>query len=147
MRASAGVTFWLVSIALLLWGLGGASIYVAYFVETPEQFAMTAESAANREAYAEYVADIPLWAIAAGVIAAAARLLGAIALLLRRAWALPLFVLSTAAFIVALFRAFVLAGVANVMSGPHIAVEFVFLTLSLFAIWFAYVNKSTGLLT
>lgn len=37
------VSFWVISIALLLWGVGGASIYVAYFMETPEEFARTAQ--------------------------------------------------------------------------------------------------------
>jgi hypothetical protein len=128
---------------LLLWGLGGASIYVAYFVETPEEFAQTAETAANREAYAEYIENIPYWAIASGIIAALTRLIGAVGLLLRRAWALPLYVLSLVFFLAALYRAFVLASVADVMSGPHIAVELAFLTLSIFAIWFAHKNKST----
>jgi hypothetical protein len=131
---------------LLLWGLGGASIYVAYFVETPEQFAQSAETAANRAGYADYIENIPWWAIAAGITAAASRLLGAVCLLLRRAWALPLFVLSTIAFAIALYRAFVLADVASVMSGAHIAVEVVFLSLSLFAIWFAYASKVRGIL-
>lgn len=138
--------FWLISIVLLLWALGGASIYVAYFVETPDQFARSAETSANREAYAHYIEDIPWWAIAAGVTAAASRLFGAIGLLLRRAWAAPLFVLSTAAFLVVLYRAFVLAGVAGVMSPGHIATEAVFLALSLFAMWFAYANKAKGVL-
>ncbi len=135
------VSFWLISIALLFWGLAGASIYVAYFVETPEQFAATAETAANRQAYADYVANIPFWAIAAGIVAAIARLFGAIGLLLRRAWALHFFVISTIFFVVALYRAFILANVASVMSAPHIAVEVAFLLLSLFAIWFTHQNK------
>ncbi len=140
------VLFRVITFALLLWGLGGASIYVAYFIETPEEFARTAEAAANREAYADYVANIPFWAIAVGIIAAAARLLGAIALLLRRAWALPLYVISLVFFLAALYRAFVLADVASVMSGAHIAIELVFLALSVFAIWFARENKSKGIL-
>ncbi len=88
------VLFWVISIALLLWGFGGASIYIAYFIETPEEFAETAEAAANRQAYADYIANIPSWAIAVGLIAATTRLLGAIGLLLRRAWALPLYIIS-----------------------------------------------------
>jgi hypothetical protein len=58
-----------ISLALLLWAFGGASIYIAYFIETPQEFAATAETAANRQAYADYVANIPFWAIAAGMIA------------------------------------------------------------------------------
>lgn len=77
------ISFWIISIALLLWGLAGASIYIAYFLETPDEFARTAETAVNRDAYAEYVTNIPFWAIAVGICAAVTRLLGAIALLFR----------------------------------------------------------------
>jgi len=140
------VSFWVISGALLLWALGGASIYAAYFIETPQEFAQTAETSANREAYADYVANIPSWAIAVGMISAATRLLGAIGLLLRRAWALPLYVVSVVFFLVALYRAFVLANVAGVMSAPHIAVELVFLALGIFAVWFARKSKSKSIL-
>ena len=140
------VSFWVISVALLFWGLGGASIYIAYFIETPGEFAQTAETAANRQAYADYIAAIPFWAIAVGIIAAVTRLLGAIGLLLRRAWALSLYIISVVFFLVALFRAFVLANVSSVMSASHISVEFVFLALSIFAVWFARANKSKGIL-
>lgn len=140
------VSFWVISAALLFWGLGGASIYIAYFIETPAEFAQTAETAANRQAYADYIAAIPFWAIAVGIIAAVTRLLGAIGLLLRRAWALSLYIISVVFFLVALFRAFVLANVSSVMSASHISVEFVFLALSIFAVWFARQNKSKGIL-
>ena len=140
------VSFWVISIALLLWGLAGASIYIAYFMETPQEFAQTAETAANRQAYANYVANIPFWAIAVGITAAVTRLFGAIGLLLRRSWAMPLYIISVVFFLIALFRAFVLANVVSVMSGPHIAIEFVFLALSIFAIWFARLNRSRGIL-
>lgn len=136
----------MISAALLFWGLGGASIYIAYFIETPAEFAQTAETAANRQAYADYIAAIPFWAIAVGIIAAVTRLLGAIGLLLRRAWALSLYIISVVFFLVALFRAFVLANVSSVMSASHISVEFVFLALSIFAVWFARQNKSKGIL-
>ena len=142
----APVAFWVISIALLLWGLGGASIYIAYFIETPEEFAQTAETAENRQAYADYVANIPVWAIAVGIIAAVTRLFGAIGLLLRRAWAMQLYIISVVFFLVALYRAFVLANVSSVMSASHIAVEIVFLALGIFAIWFARANKSKGIL-
>jgi len=142
----SSVSFWVVSIALLLWGLGGALIYIAYFIETPEEFAQAAETIANRQAYADYVANIPYWAIAVGMLAAVTRLLGAIGLLLRRDWALPLYIISVVFFLGALYRGFVLANVSNVMSGLHIAVELVFLALSIFAVWFARENKSKGIL-
>ncbi len=145
-KAIPSVSYLAVCILLLIWGIGGASIYVAYFIESPEEFALTAESAANRDAYAEYVANIPFWAIGAGIIAALARLFGAFGLLLRRAWALPLYVVSLAFFFVALFRAFVLANVTSVMSVGHVAIEAVFVALTIFAIWFSYSQKTKGVL-
>jgi len=145
-KSAPSITFWVTAGILLLWGMGGASIYIAYFLETPQEFALTAETSANRDAYAEYIANIPLWAIAVGIIAAVARLLGAIALLLRNAWALPLYLVSLPFLLVALFRAFVLADVAKVMSLGHIATEGVFVTLSVFAVWFSYKFKANGTL-
>jgi hypothetical protein len=138
--------FRVISIALLLWGLGGAAIYVAYFVEAPEQFARTAETAANRQAYADYIANIPFWAISVAIIAAASRLLGAIGLLLRRAWSLPLYIVSVIFFLATLIRAFVFADVTRVMSAAHLAIEGVFLGLGIFAVWFARESKSRGIL-
>ena len=145
-ESAPSITFWVTVGILLLWGMGGAAIYIAYFLETPQEFALTAETAANRDAYAEYIANIPLWAITVGIIAAVTRLLGAIALLLRSAWATPLYLVSLLFFLVALYRAFVLADVANVMSMGHIATEVVFVTLSVFAIWFSYRFKANGTL-
>lgn len=138
--------FWAISVVLLLWGLAGASIYVTFFMESPEEFARGAETAANQAAYAEYVANIPVWAVAVGIAAAATRLFGALGLLLRRAWALPLYAVSLPLFLLALFRAFVLADAASAMSGPHVAVEVVFVGLGLFAIWFAHEFESRGVL-
>lgn len=140
------VLFWVISVVLLLWGLVGAAIYVALFVQTPEEYAQMAETAAKRQAYADYVANIPFWAIGVGVIAAVTRLLGALGLLLRRAWALPLYILALVFFLAALFRAFFLGNAASAMGGRHITIELVFVALSIFAVWFAHANKSKGVL-
>ena len=146
-RKKPSILFWVISVALLLWGIGGASIYVAYFLETPDEFARSAESAENREAYAQYVSSIPAWATGVGIVAAIARLLAGLCLLLRRGWALPLFIVSLLFFSIALYRAFVVANAAAVMSGSHIGVQIVFLALSVFAIWFAGKKKSKGVLS
>jgi hypothetical protein len=132
---------------LLLWGLAGVAIYVAYFLQTPEEFAQAAEIPAHQEIYADYVANIPVWALAVAIIAALARLLGAVGLLLRRAWALPLYITALIFFLVALFRAFVLANAAEAMGTGHIMIQVVFAALSVFAVWFAHSNRSKGILS
>ena len=136
--------YWLVAVGLRLWGFGGVAMHVAYFVDTPGEFAGSAETTAHREAHAEYIANIPSWAIAIGIGAAVSRMLGAVGLLLRRRWALQFYIAATVLFMIALYRAFVTAGVAGVMSGVHIAVEVVFAALSVFAVWFTYDSKSKG---
>ena len=141
------VLFWVIAVVLLLWGLAGVSIYVAYFVQTSEDFARGAEIPANQEIYADYVANIPVWSLAVAVIAALARLFGAVGLLMRKAWALPLYVISLGFFLVAMFRAFVLANAAEAMSTGHIMTQVVFFALSVFAVWFAHRNESKGILT
>lgn len=143
---SLAPSFWVTASLLLLWGMAGLSIYVAYFIETPEQFAQTAEDAAHREAYAEYISNIPVLALVLGIGAAVTRFAGAGALLLRSRWALPLYVLSALMFSVLLYRAFVTGKASEVMSAPHIAIEFIFLALHAYAIWFAYQNQRTGVL-
>jgi hypothetical protein len=140
------VLFWAVSAVLLLWGVWVVLIYATYFVMSPQEFSEAAESAANTQRYADYVANIPAWAIATGVISAIARLLGAIGLLVRRVWALPLYVISAVLLAITLFRGFVLSNAASVMSAPHIAIEILFVTLSIFAVWFTHKMKSKRVL-
>ena len=71
---------------------------------------------------------------------------GKASLALRRAWALPLYVVSLALFLAALYRAFILANAAQAMSPSHIGIQVVFTSLTVFAIWFSLRNKSKGVL-
>lgn len=140
------VWYWVICVVLLVWGVLGTLVYAALLVETPEQYAAGVENAAHEQIYAEYVRNIPVWAFAVGIAAAACRLFGAVGLLMQSAWAPPLYVLSLIFFLAALFRAFVLSNAAEAMSARHIAIEVVFVGLTLFAIWFAYANKAKGVL-
>lgn len=145
--AKPSPVYWAVVTGLFLWGMFSLSIYVFYvFVETPAEFAKTAEDAAHREAYAQYVANIPAWALALAALAALARVLGALCLVLRRRMAVPLYAASLVLFLATLFRAFVLDAAASAMSARHIGVEVAFVVLGVFAVWFALRSKSRGIL-
>lgn len=139
--------FWLICGVLLLWGLVSVAIYVAVLVQTPEEYAAAAEIPAKQQIYADYVANIPWWALTVAIVAALARLFGAIGLLLRKAWAVPLYIAALIFFLVALFRAFVLANAGEAMSTGHIMTQVVFVALSVFAVWFSHWNRSKGILT
>jgi hypothetical protein len=145
-RAKPSLAFWAVSVALLLWGLLSQWIWVDFFRLSPEQYAEMVETPEYRQSYAKDLAAIPSWSIALAIAAAFTRLVGAIALLLRRAVAFPLYLVSTVLFLVVIYRGFVLADAGTAMSPGHIGVEAAFVALSLFAAWFAYRNRSVGIL-
>ena len=123
---------------LLFWGLLTGLIYIFYYIETPQGFAAMAETPDNAIGYANYVDNIPDWAIATGVFAAIARIFGALSLLIRRSCALAFYIFSLTAFTITMFRAFILADVVSVMNGAHVAIEIAFFTIGLFAVWFAH---------
>lgn len=80
--------FWIASILALLWNLMGVMSYLGQAYMTDE---MKAEYTADQLALME---STPAWVTAAFAIAVWGGLLGCIALLIRKRWAKPLFVLS-----------------------------------------------------
>jgi hypothetical protein len=95
-------TFWIVGGAALIWNLIGLVAYVSTVTMSPEAMAgLTAEQQA-------FYSGTPTWATAAFAFAVNAGVLGSLFLLLRKAWAVPLFILSLVAIIVQNVDAFVL---------------------------------------
>lgn len=115
--AGPSPSYWMVTAFLMVFSLASASIYVRFLTVSPAEFAATYEHGPNTAPYLAYVENIPAWSIAVGAAAAATRLIGVICLLIRRKLALSFLALSLALLLVAMFRAFALAGAASVMSG------------------------------
>lgn len=82
------VWFWIISIAGLVWNLLGVVAYLGQAYMTDEQLALLPEADQN------WYNNVPAWVTAAFAIAVFAGTLGCIALLLRKRWAVPLFMLS-----------------------------------------------------
>ena len=85
-----GAAFWIIAIAFALWNLVGLMFYVQQSTLTPDKMqdlGLTAQQIAH-------ITNTPAWGHSGYAIAVNAGLLGAILLLLRKAWAVPLFVLS-----------------------------------------------------
>ena len=138
--------FWIVAVLLLVWAVFHSFVYVALFVQSPEEYARSVETAEHAAAYAEYVENIPAWSLATAVFAAVLRLVAAFGLLFRRAFALPLFAAAAVLFLIALARGFFFDNAAEALSGRHIAVEIVLVALSLYAVFFSMKAKSRGYL-
>ena len=139
--------YWCIAGFLFLWGAAYAGLVVfSFFVATPEHWASLVSQGRIKPEYATYISEIPGWVILITVFAALTRLLGGAALLIQKAWALPLYGVSLCLVIVIMFRGFVLADVASVIRGSQIVLEFAFLMISVFAVWYAYLQTNSGML-
>ena len=95
--------FWFISGVALIWNLIGFVFYLNQVTTTPEQLAR----AFSPEQVA-FMQDIPKWATSAFALAVTTGVLGSLSLLVRKAWAVPLFVISLVAVVVMEINNFVL---------------------------------------
>ena len=92
----ATTAFWVIAGAMLVWNLIGLMFYYQQSTLTPElmvELGMTPQQI-------DHITSTPAWAHSGYAIAVNAGVLGAIFLLLRKVWAIPLFVLSLVGAIV-----------------------------------------------
>ncbi|MEL6870745.1 MAG: hypothetical protein AAFO81_13180 [Pseudomonadota bacterium] len=139
------VLFWLTSTMLLLWALAYAGLVVfTFFIASTDHWATLVADGRIKQAYADYIHAIPVWIMWVTLLTAVTRLGGAVALLLQHQWALPLYALSLGCMVLLMFRAFVLADIASVIRPSQVMLEFAFLAISLFAVWFARLQIDVG---
>ena len=128
---------------LLLFGIMGASGYV---------LEMTMDDAAYLESYGQTAADIrhitPKWAVAGYAVGAWTGLLGSILLLLRKAWAVPVYMVSFLGALIGWVWYIVdpRARVILVEQAGWVFMAVVLITC-LFSIWWAKRQMSKGLLS
>ena len=134
--------FWVIAVVLLLWNFTGLIFYYGQVTMTPETLAATF-SAAERE----FMAQIPVWATAAYATAVTAGVIGAVLLLLRKAWALPVFVLSFVGVLVQDFDAFVLSDAIGVWGSSALTLPVVVIVICIFEIWYTRSAKAKAWLT
>lgn len=122
------IWFWIVSVLALIWNGMGVMAYLARAFATEEMIAALPE-----EQQAEFLAEYPAWYTAAFALAVFCGVLGCIALLIRKKWAHPLFVISALGAIVQHIYLFM-----NVeMDGSAMAMPILVILVCLFLIWFA----------
>ncbi len=97
------MTFWIVGGAALVWNLIGFVVYFTTMKMSPEDMAVFTQAQQN------VLNSTPMWATSANAIAVNAGVLGSLLLLLRKAWAVPLFILSFAGILAQDLHFFVLA--------------------------------------
>lgn len=131
-------SFWIISIAALLWNALGVIAYVMQVTMSDEALAALPEPERMlRE-------SIPAWATAAFATAVFSGAIGSLLLLLRKAVAVPVFILSLAAIVVQMFHNLFIADTVNVMGAPAVAFPVLVIVIAVFLVWYSQTAKKKG---
>lgn len=129
------IWFWLLSVIALVWNGMGVNAYLQQAYNTESYRAMYSEE------QLELAANMPIWVTAAFAIAVFAGALGAIVLLLRKSWAVKLWLLS-------LFT--VIAQMGYILINGYESSMIMTIMIIVFAIifvWFARMSHAKGWLS
>lgn len=132
---------WIIGIVAVLWNAIGAFDYTA------TQLRLEAYMSAFTPEQLEYFYSFPAWTVAAWAIAVWASLLGSIALLLRKAWAVPLFGLAIVGMVITTIYNFVLTDGAALMGPGAMAFSAIIWVIALFLFFYARAMARRGVLT
>lgn len=129
------VWFWVVSGVCLVWNLLGVMAYIQQVTLSPEALA------AKPEAERLLLETTPAWATGAFAIAVFGGALGCLALLLKKKWASPLFIVSLAGILVQMFHAFFMSKSFEVFGPGVVIMPIMVILIAVFLVWFARMAK------
>ena len=129
------INFWIIGGAALVWNLIGIIFYVGHVTMSPEALATMTE------AQQEFFVATPVWATAAFAIAVNAGAVGSLFLLLRKAWAVPMFALSLLAIIVQDVDAFVMRDAFSVVGVNGIIIPGMVFVIGVALLWYARATR------
>jgi len=121
-------SFWIIGVCALFWNLLGMLAFIAHVATDP-----SALSEAER-AYAE---TYPAWGTSAFAIAVTAGVSGAVAMLLKRAWAVPLFATSLVAALIQDLASFVATDATAVYGSGAAIMPVAVVVVGLALVWYS----------
>ena len=133
--------FYWISGAALVWNLLGVMAYVGQVTMSPETLAAMPE--AERALYE----NTPSWVTSAFALAVNAGAIGCLLLVLRKALAVPVLILSLVAVLVQMFHNFFLSDAVEVMGAPAIVGPALVIIIGIYLVWFANDAKGKGWLS
>ena len=131
--------FWIIGGAALVWNLIGILFYVSEVSATQEAMAENFS-----QAQIDFLVGKPVWATAAFAVAVNAGAFGSLFLLLRKAWAVPLFALSLAGVLVQNVHAFGLANGLEVWSTNGLILPTMVIVISLALMLYSRSTRNRG---
>ena len=135
-----GATFWVIGGAALIWNLFGLFSYVNMRTSTPEALA----TAGYTPEQIAFINSTPEWALSAFAISVTAGVLASIFLLLRKAWALPTFILSFAAVVALNINNFALMNTVEVLGMVPVYIQSTVILIGLLLIYYSRSAKAKG---
>jgi hypothetical protein len=135
--------YWIIAGVLLVWNIIGLMFYFQQSTLTPE-IMMDAGLTAQQIAH---ITNTPAWGHSGYAIAVNAGVLGGILLLLRKAWAVPLFVLSLVGALIQDLDAIVMRDAMEVWGSAAIFLPITVIVICLFEIWYSMRAKAKGWLS
>ena len=139
--AKPPVWFWIIVVVMTLWNAAGVAAFVAQVTMTPEALAQL-----PAEEQALYT-GLPVWALAAFAVAVFGGLLGCLGLILRKRWAVPLFVLSLIGVLVQFGHALLQTSAVEVHGTQAVIGPVVIIVAGIFLIWFSLLASKRQWLT
>ena len=130
--------FWIVSVLALLWNIMGVMAYLKNAFMSVEDLEKLTQ--AERLLYESQ----PAWATAAFAIAVWGGTLGCIALLLRKKWARPVFLISLIGIVVQLVYAFFLSNSFEVYGPGAVAMPIIVALIGILLVFFSGKAQNKG---
>lgn len=130
--------FKVIAIIALIWNILGVFNYVMTVTMGPEALATLTEG------QQDYMRSVPMWVTAAFAFAVWAGFAGTIALVLKKAWAVPVLIVSLAGIIIQIVYSFFMSNYLEAFgTGPAIFFLLV-LPIGIYLVWLARSAKTKG---
>lgn len=131
-------SFWIIAGVALVWNLLGVVAYVVH-VNMPEEAIMQLP-----EAEQMLYRNMPAWANVAFAVAVIGGALGCLLLLLKKALATPVFILSLAGILVQDYHTFVIANTMEVYGSGSAIMPAIVIVIGVLLIWYSRNAKAKG---
>ncbi len=134
-------SFYVISGLALAWNILGVALYIVQVTMSEE--AMAAMEPAHRA----FLEATPTWLIGVHALAVHAGALGCLLLVLRKAWAFPVLVVSLICVVVEMGYSLTMTMAVQVYGGVQIAVSAFITLIAIYLVWYSRRAQDNGWLT
>ena len=131
-------SFWIIAGLALVWDAIGLATYIMEVTMSEDAIA------ALDPAVRELRESMPTWLVGAYALAVNTGVLGSLLLLLRKAWAVPVLILSLACIVVQMGYSNFMTDAIEVIGGGQIGLSVMITAVAVFLVWYSMRAKARG---